>query len=145
MDPSNYRLNFVTAFDLKTFEKIVHGQTIDYLVQCDILCKYQSGFQTKYSTDLYLSYLNAKILKDLYSGLLTSMIMTDLRKAFDTIDHNILLEKLKAIGSCNDIVNWFHSYSTDWVFLVSTENKYSSISKISFGQPQGSILNPRRQ
>ena len=40
MDPSNYRLNFVTAFDLKTFEKIVHGQTIDYLVQCDILCKY---------------------------------------------------------------------------------------------------------
>ena len=70
------------------------------------------------------------------------MILIDLKKAFDTIDHNILLEKLKAIGFCDDTVNWFHSYLTDRAFLVSIANKYSSISKFSYGVPQGSILGP---
>ena len=70
------------------------------------------------------------------------MILIDLQKAFDTIDHNILLEKLMAIGFCDDTVHWFHSYLTDRAFLVSIENKYSSISKISCGVLQGSILGP---
>ena len=63
-------------------------------------------------------------------------------KMFDTIDHDILLEKLKAIGFCDNTVNWFHSYLTDWAFLVSIENKYSSISKILCGRPQGLIICP---
>ena len=63
-------------------------------------------------------------------------------KMFDTIDHDILLEKLKAIGFCDNTVNWFHSYLTDWAFLVSIENKYSSISKISCGGSQGLIICP---
>ena len=58
------------------------------------------------------------------------------------IDHNILLEKLKAIGFCDNTVNWLHSYLTDWAFLVSIENKYLSILKILCGLPQGSILGP---
>ena len=110
---------------------------IDYLAQYNILYKYQSGVRTKH---LSLSYLNDKILKGFVNGLFTGMILIDLQKAFDTIDHNILLEKLKAIGFCDDTVNWFHSYLTDRAFLVSIENKYSSISKISCGVPQGSIL-----
>ena len=81
-------------------------------------------------------------MKGFDNGLFTGMILIDLQKAFDTIDHNILLEKLKAIGFCDDTVNWFHSYLTDRAFLVSIENKYSAISKISCGVPQGSILGP---
>ena len=118
----------------------MHDQVIDYLAQYNILYKYQSGFKAKHSTDLCLSYLNDKILKGFDNGLFTGMILIDLQKAFDTIDHNILLEKLKAIGFCDDTVNWFHSYLTDWAFLVSIEIKYSSISKIFCGVPQGSIL-----
>ena len=72
----------------------------------------------------------------------TDMILIDLQKAFDTIEHNILLEKLKAIGFFDDTVNWFHSYLTDRAFLISIENKYSSITKIFCGVPQGSILGP---
>ena len=67
-------------------------------------------------------------------------MLIDLQKAFDTINHNILLEKLKEISFCNDSVNWSHSYLTDRAFLVGIENKYSSISKILCGVPQGSIL-----
>ena len=89
-----------------------------------------------------LSYLNGNILKGFDNGLFTGMILIDLQKAFNTIDHNILLEKLKAIGFFNDNVNWFHSYLTNRVFLGSIENKYSRISKISCGVRQGAILDP---
>ena len=108
---------------------------IDYLAQYNILYKYQSGFRTKHSTELCLSHRNNKILKGFHNGLFTGMVLIDLQKAFDMIDHNIHLEKLKAIGFCDDTVNWFHSYLTDQAFLVSIENKYSSISKISRGVP----------
>ena len=140
MDPSSYRPISLLPLISKIFEKIVHDQMIDYLAQYNILYKYQSSFRTKHSTDLCLSYLNDKILKGFDNGLLTGMILIDLQKAFDTIDHNILLERLKAIGFCDDTVNWFHSYLTGRAFLVSIEKKYSSISKISCGVPQGSIL-----
>ena len=116
---------------------------IDYLAQYNILYKYQSDFRTKHSTDLCLSYLNDKILKGFDNGLFSGMILIHLQKVFDTIDHNILLEKLKAIGFYDDTENWFHSYLADRAFLVSMENKYSSISNISCRVPQGSrILGP---
>ena len=99
MDPSNYRPILLLRLISKIFEKAVHDQMIDYLAQYNILYKYQSGFRTKHSTDLCLSYLNDKILKGFDNGLFTGMILIDLQKAFDTIDHNILLEKLKATGS----------------------------------------------
>ena len=140
IDPSNYIPISLLPLISKIFEKIVFDQMIDYRAQYNILCKYQSGFRTKHSTDLSLSYLNGKILKGFDSGVLTGMILMDLQKPFDTIDHNILLEKLKAIGFYGDTVNWFHPDLADRAFLVSIENKYSSISKISCGVPQGSIL-----
>ena len=140
MDPSNYRPISLLPLISKIFEKIVHDQMIDYLAQYNILYKYQSSFRTKHSTNLCLSYLNVKILKGFDIGLLTGMVLIDLQKAFDMIDHNILLEKLRVIGFCDDTVNWFHSYLTNQVFLVSIENKYASISKLLCGMPQGSIL-----
>ena len=102
----------------------------DYIAQDNFLYKYKSGFKTKHLTDLCLSYLNNKILKGFDNSLFTGMILIDLQKAFVTIDHNILLEKLNAIGFCNDTVDWFHSYLTNRALLVSIENKYSSISTI---------------
>ena len=142
MDPSSYRPISLLPLISKIFEKIVHDQMIDYLSQYNILYKYQPGFRAQHSTDLCLSYLNDKILKGFDNGFFTGMILIDLQKPFDTIDHNILLEKLKAIGFCDDTVSWFRSYLTDRAFLGSTENKYLSISKISCGVPQGSILGP---
>ena len=141
MDPSNYRPLSLLPLISKIFEKIVHDQTIDYLAHYNILYKYQSGFRTKHSTDLCLSYLNDKILKGFDNSLFTGMILIDLQKAFDTIDHNILLEKLKAIGFCDDTVNWFHSYLTDRaLFLVSIENSIQVSRKFRVECLKGQFL-----
>ena len=69
----------------------MYDQAIDFLAQFYILYKYKSGFRTIYSTDLRLSSLNDEILKVCDNHLVTEMILTDLQKAFDTIDRNILI------------------------------------------------------
>ena len=82
----------------KIFEKIIHDQTQEYLDINKVLYKYQSSFRAKHSTDTCLSLLNDKILTGFDKGMLTGMILIDLQKAFDTIDHDIFLEKLECLG-----------------------------------------------
>ena len=64
------------------------------------------------------------------------MILIDLQKAFDTINHEILLKKLEAIGFSDKCIRWFRSYLYKRIFFIETENK------VSCGVPQGSILGP---
>ena len=68
------------------------------------------------------------------------MILLDLQKAFDTVNHSILLTKLKAIGLSGSAVNWFSSYLSDRQQLVDVSGTFSSEAKIECGVPQGSIL-----
>ena len=76
------------------------------------------------------------------SGLCTGMILIDLQKAFDTIDHNILLNKMKFMGFSPETIKWFRSYLTDRFFFVSIENSLSKAGELTCGVPQGSILGP---
>ena len=92
---------------LKIIEKVVHDQTNEFPTENKILCNYQSGFRADHSTNLCLSSLTDKILKDFDEGLLTGMILIDLQKAFDTINHEILLNKLEAIGFSDKCIRWF--------------------------------------
>ena len=70
------------------------------------------------------------------------MILIDLQKAFDTIDHKILLQKLKTIRFSEGTLQWFRSYPSERIFLVNIESKLSDFGKTSYGVPQGSILGP---
>ena len=120
----------------KVIEKFIHDQTSTFLNYENLLCTYQSGFRKKHSTDFCLSCLNDKILKDFNKGLMTGIIPIDLQKAFDTIDHDVLLQKLYAIGFSKHTVNCFQSYLSNISFLVNLGNN------VSCGVPQGSILGP---
>ena len=86
-DPKNYRPIS------KILENVIHDQTMDFVSENNTSCKFQSGFWKFRSIDSCLSYLQDKVAKGHDSGSLTGMILIDLEKAFDTIDHKILIEK----------------------------------------------------
>ena len=86
--------------------------------------------------------MNDKILKGIDNNEFTGLILIDLQKAFDTIDHKILLGKLSIMGFSKESISWFRSYLTNRSFLVNVDNAYSSSCEIKCGVPQGSILGP---
>ena len=97
---------------------------MDFLTKKGILYKFQSGFRKFPSTDSCLSCLQDKSTNGLYSGLLTEMILIDLQKAFNTIDHKILIEKIKCMGFSNDVTKWFECYLSKRMFSVHAENSF---------------------
>ena len=115
---------------------------MEFVTKKNILYKFQSGFRKFHSTDSCLSYLQDKVAKGFDSGLLTGMILIDLQKAFDTIDHKILIEKMKCMGFSNDVTKWFESYLSKRMFSVHVEKSFSDKALIICGVPQGSILGP---
>ena len=106
------------------------------------LYNYHLRFWKNHSEDSCLAFLHVKILKGFDKGLTTGMILIDFQKAFDTIDHNILLKKLSAIGFSNHTISWFESYLIipHRLFRVKLENCYPDPSNITCRVPQGSIL-----
>ena len=141
-DPSNYRGISLLPLLSKVFERVVLDQTEDLLSLNKILYDYQSGFRKNHATDTCFSFLNDKILKAFNNGLVIVMIVIDLHKVFDTINHDILLEKLSIIGFSDHTYKWFQSYLSNRKFTVNLENSFSEVSSISCGVPQGSILGP---
>ena len=89
-----------------------------------------------------MAHLTDKVLKRFEEGLLTRTILIDLRKAFDAINYETLLQKLNTIRLSEQSIQWFRSYLCDWIFLVETENKLSDFGNISCGVLHGSVLGP---
>ena len=75
-----------------------------YLDSNNVLYRYQSGFRPYHSTDTCLSYLSDKIIKGFENRMFTGMILIDLQKVFDTIDHEIFLQKMKHIGFADSAI-----------------------------------------
>ena len=140
--PKNYRPISLLPLISKVIEKVILNQTQNFLDTNTILYSYQSGFRKHYSTDNCLSYLTDKVRTGFEKGLLTGMVLIDLQKAFDTIDHGILLDKMNCLGFSNSTVEWFNSYLTNRSFIVNVGKEYSSPGRLSCGVPQGSILGP---
>ena len=70
------------------------------------------------------------------------MVSTDLQKAFDTIDHQLLLMKMEYLGFSKNAIAWFESYLYEWKFKIGINNSYSSSASLLCDVPQGSILGP---
>ena len=141
-DPKNYRPISLLPLISKIIEKIIHDQTQNFLDKNNVIYRYQSGFRKFYSTDSCLSYLNNKIATGSESGLFTGMILIDLQKAFDTINHDILIQKMTFLGFSEETTNWFKSYLTNRKFIVHINNSFSEPGNLLCGVPQGSILGP---
>ena len=126
----------------KIIERIVHDQKEESLSKNKLLYRFQSGFRKNYSTNTCLGHLTDKITTGFKKGLFTGMILIDLQKVFDTIDHQILLKKMKYLGFSKNKITWFKSYLCEQKFKISINTSYSSPSNLLCGIPQGSILGP---
>ena len=123
-------------------ERLVHTQIYSYLSENKILSQSQFGFRPKLSTSTALAFFTDSILDNADNGLITASVFLDLSKAFDTVDHNILLPKLKLIGLDSKSLTWFESYLSNRLQKTSISNTLSSPLPVSVGVPQGSILGP---
>ena len=139
-DPQNCGLNSLLNLLSKVIERIVHDQTEELLNKNKLLYRFQSGFRKNYSTNTCLGHLIDKITTGFRKGLFTGMILLDLLKVFDTIEHQILLKKMKYLGFSKNTITWFKSYLCERKFKISINTSYSSPASLLCGVPQGSIL-----
>ena len=140
--PNNYRPISLLPCVSKVLEKIVQKQVLHYLHINNILTKEQSGFRPKHSTVSALLKVTDEWLKALDEGKYTGTIFVDLQKAFDTVDHEILLNKLEQIGVTGSALAWFKSYLDDRKITTSINNCFSDEMPLKHGVPQGSLLGP---
>ena len=140
--PKNYRPISLLPLISKIIEKVIHDQTQEFLDANKILYKFQSGFRKGYFTDSCLSYLNNKIATGFESGLHTGMVLIDLQKAFDTINHEILINKMEFLGFSKSVTLWFKSYLSNRKFKINLNQTFSEPGDLLCGVPQGSILGP---
>ena len=141
-DVNNYRPISILPTLSKIIEKWVDLNFSSFLNNFSLLHKSQSGFRAKHSTESALILMVDSWLKALNAGKLVGCVMVDFRKAFDLVDHQILLKKLHSYKCSNSCLSWFKSYLFHRTQRVAINNELSETSKLSCGVPQGSILGP---
>ena len=114
-----------------------------FLDKSKILYKYQFGFRTNHSISHAVIDITEDIYKALEKGYFVFGIYIDLKKAFDTVNHDILIKKLDHYGNRGVALDWFRSYLKDRKQVTYINEKHSEISKMcNFGVPQGSVHGP---
>jgi hypothetical protein len=110
---TNYRPVSILPLFSKMFEKLMFNRLHNFIESNNLIYEYQFGFRTKYSTNLALIILIDKILSAIDSGNLVIGVFLDLKKAFDTVNHNILLNKLQKYGIRGKALDWLTDYLRD--------------------------------
>jgi hypothetical protein len=126
----------------KICEKVALNQFSGFLNRTDRLSSQQSGNKKYHSTETLSILVNDFLLKSMDNKKLTALVLLDLSKAFDSVDHSILLKKLSNIGVSGEALNWFESYITDRKQFVRIGSSVSEVLPITHGVPQGAILSP---
>ena len=140
--PSNYRpISLLPVFS-KIFEKLMYRRLYKFLDIHKVLYSLQFGFQENHSIDHALVSLTEAVRNTLDNKRLGCGIFVDLQKAFDTVNHRILLSKLEHYGVRGCALEWFKSYLSDRKQYVSVNGSNSNLLPITCGVPQGSVLGP---
>ena len=141
-DPNNYRPISILSTISRVFEKLVYEQIYNYLTKNNLLDSRQSGFRSLLSTVTALLDLTNQWCFNIDRGLVSGILFVDFKKAFDTVDHQLLLTKLEYIGIRGHALEWFKSYLESRFQIVFTNGVLSDKAILRCGVPQGSILGP---
>ena len=141
-DAENYRPISLTSHVIKIFERVVRIHIVKHLENNQIICPNQHGFQ-KFKSCLtqLLPHLDY-IFQNLLNNTDTEVIYLDYAKAFDKVDHQLLLQKLYDYGIRGKLLMWLHSYLTNRWQTVVVNGQHSYKAKVKSGVPQGTVLGP---
>ena len=139
---SNYRPVSILPIFSKILEKLMYKRLLDFVSNHKILFEYQFGFREGYSTNLAMTFLIDSLVTSLNNGNCVLGLFLDFSKAFDTVNHEILFNKLEHYGIRGPALEWFRSYLADRFQYVEFNGTLSKRDKITCGVPQGSVLGP---
>jgi len=141
-DPNNYRPISLLSIFSKLLERLMHKRLYSYLTKFNILFDRQFGFRHNHSTVMALIEIVDNIRENIDNGLSVLGIFLDLSKAFDMVNHNILLYKIQHYGIRGNIYKWFQTYLTNRSQVTFVNNTHSNPLTVKLGVPQGSVLGP---
>ena len=142
LQTENYRPISVLPVLSKVIERVVHTQLSTHLDNINYLYSHQYGFRRGRSTTQAIAQLNNWVLESMDEGKVTGLLFVDISKAFDSINHKVLLDKLKHMGMSERSLQWFKSYLAERRQCVFINGQTSETQRITLGVPQGSILGP---
>ena len=138
----NYRPISLLSNLSKVFERIMYNRIEKYLETANILYDHQFGFRKSFSTEHALMSITEQIKSNFRKKSFSCGVFVDLEKAFDTVNHSILISKLKYYGLQEPSISWLSSYLTNRSQQVSLNGQLSTSRPVTCGVPQGSILGP---
>ena len=144
---TNYRPISLLVTISKVLEKIIYSRTYKFLTATEQLYTSQYGFRSGHSCQNAITELIGNIQKNLEENKNSIGVFIDLSKAFDTLDHKLLLKKLEIYGIRGTVLSWFQSYLENRTIRVKVQSVkgqtiYSEQHEITYGTPQGSCLGP---
>ena len=139
---SNYRPISILPFLSKILEKIIYIRLLNHFTSNELLSYRQFGFRKGLSTFMPILLIQDLITKAFEEDKYVVGIFLDLKKAFDTVDHNILCKKLKKYGVFGKAFEILESYLRDRTQSVNIRGTHADVRDIEIGVPQGSILGP---
>ena len=137
---TNYRPILILSIFSKILAKLVHTRTLSFLKYHPVLAPTQYGFRPKYSTLHAFQDITNSALDNIEKKLYTGLVFLDLTKAFDIVNHSILLCKLEHYGIRGIVNNFFGSFLSNRNQYVRINKTNSSLKSIDIGVPQGSIF-----
>ena len=138
----NYRPISLTSVVCKVFERVIRKQVLSYLFEHNFLNKTQHGFRGERSCLLALLDAYDDIMHMISGGDIVDMVYLDFSKAFDKVDHGILLHKLKALGITGKLGVWFYNFLTHRTHCVRLPGAVSQDHPVLSGVSQGTVLGP---
>ena len=141
-DINNYRPVCLLNAMGKILEKVVSTRMLEHFESNNILSNLQYAYRRGRNTELAITKLVSDVLNNFDSNNFTVGVFLDLSKAFDCVDHQILLTKLNHYGVRNKALDWISDYLRDRKYYVTYDNTQSFTSTTNIGVPQGSILGP---
>ena len=139
---NKYRPISLTSVTCKLLERFIRDNLVEHLNNNNLIANEQHGFVPKKSCLTNLLETADEISNSLASKKSIDILLLDFSKAFDKVNHSLLLLKLKAYGICGNLLNWFRAFLTNRKQRVVLEEALSEWMDVTSGVPQGSVIDP---